>query len=135
MNSTTCKEKYLEWLEGIPHQWKCSIAEAMCSSMSESATLDCNQVKNCETVTSLSDFVVSGTVVCIHYTDEEGTDVERCFDFDEVMNNSLDGVVPNCLTSPEQWAAFSYVEKIQAIVDKVCENCDETTTTTTTTIP
>ncbi len=125
LNSTTCKEKYIGWLTGIPHEWKCRIAEAMCSSMDELATVDCDQVKECETLTSLSTFTVIDSSVCIVYTDEEGTEVTRCFDFNDVLNNSLESVDPNCLSTAEEWANLSFTGKFQAIVDKICQNCDE----------
>lgn len=97
-------------------------------------SLDCEQVRECETLTSLSEFTQDGTEICITYTDEDEVSVERCFDVAEIINNFFDttNIAPGCVTSESIWNTLTITEKFQALVDTICNCCPETTTTTTT---
>lgn len=120
------------YLCNIPYQWRTQIAKVICLSIADQQSLDCQMVKDCETVTTLSTFSVNGTEICITYRDENGVSFERCFDIETIINNSLDGIDPKCITTQEIWDSLSYEERIQAIIDYAC-TCEEITTTSTTT--
>src|SRR5688572_21514820 len=132
-NYTICCREIEKQLESLPKQWRLEIAKFVCSYLEEN-NIDCEDVINCQTVTSLSEFTVSGTNVCISYTDENLVTVNRCFDFEDVLNSTLDEVDPQCLMTQAQWNVLSYTQRWQAMVTKVCEECTgEITTTSTTT--
>lgn len=114
-----CEEVMSKYLCDVPSEWRKQIVKVVCSAMV--STENCEKFKDCEALTSLSAFSVDGTEVCISYKDENGVIVERCFDFGDIMNSSLDGVDPNCLMTQEEWDALSHLERIQAIIDYGCD--------------
>jgi hypothetical protein len=122
-----------EYLCNIPYQWRKEISKAICASVSEQQSLDCEAVQNCETVTTLSAFSVVGTQVCVTFTDEDKVSFTRCFNWQDIQNSTLDDVDPNCITSQEAWDGMTFTERIQAIIDYACTCVEITTTTTTTT--
>jgi hypothetical protein len=127
------RDNILKQLDSLPSKWREQIADALLSSAKQASALDCDQVKNCETVTSLSGFQVSGTSVCVSYKDEKNVTVVRCFDFAASINSSLDGVDPKCITSTSSWNVMTYKQKWQALIDSVCTTCEDAPTTTTST--
>lgn len=135
----TCKEIILEKLCELPSGWRDQMAELICVYIKEhNDSLLCSAVKDCETLTSLLNFEVDGTQVCISFKDELGITVDRCFDYDDVVNNFLNLLNPNCLASEEDWYAMSPNDKMQVMIDRVCEDCTDddyvvSTTTTTST--
>ena len=127
-----CEQVVSEYLCDLPSEWRKQITKVICQTLTSQTTIDCEDIKNCETVTSLSGFSVQGTEVCITYKDEKGISFVRCFNWNDVQNSTLDDVDPRCITSQEIWDDMSYAERIQAIIDFACD-CAITTTTTTTT--
>lgn len=125
------KQQILEHLSPLPCDWAQSIANVLCEFQSSIQTPDCNKVKECETLTSLSDFVIDGNSVCITYKDENKVSVERCFDVTEILNNSVNDIDSGCVASSTSWNGMSYLEKFQAIIDTLCNCCPSVTTTTT----
>lgn len=131
----TCKEKILAQLTNIPTSWAIQIANVICDTIEVDVT--CEKVKECETLTTLSVFSVSGSEVCIEYKDEDGTTFRRCFNMNSIINNSLYNINPKCLTSQSNWRGMTFAQQWQMIIDKVCTDCTPvytTTSTTTTTI-
>lgn len=126
-----CEQLVREYLCNIPYQWRNQIAKAICVMLNEQQTLDCKQVKECETLTTLSSFSVEDTEICITYTGENGIAVTRCFDWTQIAC-PLDDVDPKCIMSQEDWDLLTCQEKMQAIVDYACY-CGTNSTTTTTT--
>lgn len=127
-----CEQVISEYLCDVPSQWRTQIAKAICANLNEQQSLDCEAVRNCETVTTLSAFSIEGTQVCITYMDEDRESFTRCFDWQDIQNTILDDVDPKCITSQEIWDEMTFTERIQAIIDYAC-TCEEITTTTTTT--
>ena len=121
----------LQYLCDLPSAWAKQMAKVICKFINPTVPLECNDVKKCETLTSLSVFTVNGSQVCITYTDENGVSVNRCFDMSDV---GLD-LDPKCIMTQENWDLLSWKEQIQAIIDYACTCQAITTTTTTTTIP
>lgn len=131
-----CKELIISKLSHLPSEWRCQIADVICNYVKTSySSLLCSDFKACETITSLSAFSVDGNEVCISFKDEEGVTVERCFNYTSIINNWLNQLDPNCLGTRSEWVAMTHDEKIQSMIDQICESCsdDATTTTTTTT--
>lgn len=119
-----CKQKFIDYLQFIPQTWREQIADVLCTYVvNGSINIDCDKVIECQTLTSLSDFTVTGTIVSITFVDEHGVSVTRTFDFNDILNHELDSVDPGCLSSVQEWNNMTYVQKWQAIIDKVCETC------------
>lgn len=76
-NCISCKEELKAKLASIPSEWREVIATAICENKQ---TVTCEDLTDCETLTSLSAFSVVGDNVCISYKDENGVTVQRCFD-------------------------------------------------------
>lgn len=130
ISCNNCEEVIGKYLCDLPSEWAKQIAKVICSFISPSTPVDCNEVKRCEILTTLSAFSISGSEICITYTDEEGTPWERCFDIAEIglpLN-------PKCIMSQEDWDLLTWEQQVQAIIDYAC-NCGFTTTTTTTIVP
>jgi hypothetical protein len=117
------KQQIKDMLDALPSKWADQLATILCQIKEDKESVDCNKVKECETVTSLSDFTVSGTTVSIKYTDENGTQVTRSFDAGTVVNGTLDDLDPNCLASAEEWNSLSYDQRIQLLIDAHCACC------------
>lgn len=121
-----------EYLKDIPSKWREQLTSVLISIQQE---VDCEQVKECETLTSLSNFTIDGTEVSIQYKDEDGVTVTRSFDTESILNTTLEDVDPSCLATPTEWSNMTYTEKIQLIITSHCDCCEPTSTTTTTTTP
>lgn len=104
------------YLCDLPSEWRTQIAKVICDYINPDVPLNCDDVRSCETVTTLSAFTITGTQVCITYKDENNIEHNRCFDAADV---SLD-LDPKCLMSQSAWDLLSWKEKIQAIIDKAC---------------
>lgn len=111
----------------------CNQSHPLGSTCESKSTVSCTDVKRCETVTSLSPFVVKGTEVCIEYKDEKGIVIKRCFDIQPILNNTLKDVDPRCIASKQDWDAMNFQQKFQAIINYNCPVEATTTTTTSTT--
>lgn len=133
MTYRNCVKQVTDELSSLPKVWAEKLACNICNLVDTedecSTTTDCDDIKDCQTVTVLSDFTVTENTVCISFNDERGVKVTRCFDAslytDEI--NYTDGICINPL-----WGTLSATDKWQAIIDKVCYCCNPTTTTTTT---
>lgn len=128
-----------EILKDVPKKWRDAMIQILLDITSSCTTgqVDCATVKECETVTTLSEWVVNGAEVCITFTNEAGIEIERCFSVENILNEQLstDNIDPGCITTPTVWNTLTYTEKFQALIDTVCNCCPTTSTTTTTTIP
>lgn len=112
-----CRELMEKYLCDLPFEWRSQIAMVICKYLNAEETIDCIDIKKCETLTYLSAFTITGREVCIDYKDENGSTVHRCFNMDDVVLN-LD---PKCIMSQEDWDLLSWKEQIQALIDYVCE--------------
>jgi len=137
INCKNCNNDVENYLSLLPSKWRKKIAEIVCKYIiCTKQSINCEDFKGCETITSISEFSQNGTELCISYTDEQGVTVERCYDFSSTINYTIDDVDQGCLATDEEWANMSYVERMQLIVDRACQDCTTTTTeevTTTTT--
>lgn len=126
-----------ELLKDLPSKWRDELINILIKIQDNIQGVDCLTVKSCETLTTLSEFTQTDTEVCITYTDEHLVSVQRCFDLEDTLNQTLEDIDPGCVTTPTLWNTMSYKEKFQALIDTVCNCCPATTTstTTTTTIP
>lgn len=129
----TLEQQLTELLKDIPSIWRDKLIQLLCQIKADKSTIDCAQVRECETVTTLSNFEIDGTTVSISYTDEGGVTVTRSFDVDTLLNAQLEGLDQGCLTDETTWSNMSFLEKIQMFVDAHCDCCPTTTTTSTTT--
>lgn len=119
----TLKEKLDQYLGSLPSAWREKLTTLLCELDSDRNKVNCQDVKNCETLTSLSAFTITGTVVSIKYKDEKGVTTTRSFDASNILNNSLSGIDPNCLTSQSNWNTLSYQQRIQLLIDSHCDCC------------
>lgn len=124
-NTMTFKEQIEKYLSGLPSKWAEQLTEILCQIKAEKQEPDCQTVKDCETVTSLSPFTVNGTIVSIQYKDEKGITVTRSFDTSQILNESLNDIEAVCLTDEVTWESLSFAERIQLIINTVC-NCSGT---------
>lgn len=131
----TTEQQICEYLKDLPSEWRDKLTGILVQIKNDRESIDCQQVKDCETLTSLSDFTLNGTEVSIKYKDENEVTVTRTFDTSELMNNILDDIDPACLAEQTEWDNLSFVGRFQLLIDAQCGCCDSTTTTTTTTIP
>lgn len=121
---STCKEQLTENLKAVPSKWREQLISVLCQIKEDKQNPDCQTVKDCETVTTLSDFDVDGTTASITYVDENSVSYTRSLDIALVLNNLLNEVDPNCLMSEEGWLNLNFVGKFQAIIDAHCDCCD-----------
>jgi len=126
----TFKQQIEEYLKDIPSKWKDSLVQLLCEIKDEKVEPDCNTIRDCETLTTLSNFSVAGDTISIVYTGEDGVGVTRSFSISEILNQSLN-IDPNCLTTPTEWSNLDLSGKIQLLIDSHCDCCSSTTTTTT----
>jgi hypothetical protein len=129
-----CRGTYEALLIDLPEKWRSQIADALCNAIGKKYSLDCDDVKECETVTHLSSFTQTDDEICITFKDEESVEWERCFDISS-LTPTLEGIDPKCVATQEEWDAMTYIQQIQAIIDKIEDCCCTTTTTSTTTTP
>lgn len=119
------KQQIEEYLSALPSKWVEQLTTLLCEIKEDRESVDCAKVKQCETVTSLSDFTLSGTTASIKYTNEAGVQVTRSVDVGTLLNGTLDDLDPNCLTTADAWNGMSYVERIQTLIDSHCDCCAE----------
>lgn len=118
-----CKEVMMKYLCDIPSQWRESISKAICLAIPQSDDLDCDDMKKCETLTSLSSFKTSGTTISIIFTDEKHKEHLLTMNLSSVINRSLDSIDPMCLTTPEIWAVLTNQQRFEVIMNSSC-NCN-----------
>jgi hypothetical protein len=129
MNYSTCVKKYIALMPSLPPRWAemiaCNICNIVCNPIST-----CEDIRNCQTLTELTNFDVDGRRVCFSYDDERGVRLTRCFTL-PITIDGIDDTEGSCLT--EEWGDLTSTEKWQAVVDKICNCCQPATTTSTTT--
>lgn len=117
----------------IPNEWRTPIAQALKLIM-PCVEPTCDDIKDCQTLTSLSPFTISGDgILSVTFTDEKGRERIRTIDLTGVIQDSLLSIDPKCIMSQEDWDALSHVERLSAILSASCDCCTTSTTTTTST--
>ena len=124
------KDEIKAHLQGIPSKWQTKLTDLLYEIATDGSCMDCEDVKACETVTSLSNFTTSGSVVSIVYTDERGISVTRSFDVRQLLSGYFN-INPDCLTDTSTWNNMTFSEQLQMLIDSHCDCCSTTTTTTT----
>jgi len=119
----TCEDQLSEFLTAVPSKQREQLISVLCQIKADKQSPSCEEVKNCETLTTLSDFSIDGTVTSITYKDEGSVSYTRSFDVSLILNNLMNEIVPGCLMSTEDWLNLDFSEKFQAIVDAHCECC------------
>lgn len=120
LTTTNCKETILDTLCDVPSPLKEEVANAICAAFSDKNSPDC---PTCETVKVTSPFYISeGDGMCLSFRDENGVYVTNCFSINDVLKYLTTNVDPGDIASPEQWEAWDYVDRIQAIIYYRC-NC------------
>lgn len=118
-------------MANIPNEWTKLLNDILCKLKGTDADI-CHLQKDCQTVTSLSDFVQDGSNVSIIFTDEKVLPYDRQLQLEIIINHLFDNVASECIMTKEDWLNATFGEKFQAVIDDVCTCCDTTTTTTTT---
>jgi hypothetical protein len=116
----------------IPFEWRKGIVQALCYTL-DNIGVSCDDVKGCQTLTKLYPFSINGNILTAKFKDENGNVVSRTINLVDVIDDSLASVNPGCIMGIDEWSSLHHFEKIQAIIDAVCECCPNTTTTSSTT--
>lgn len=124
MDCKECEKQLTEYLAEVPSKWREQLISVLCQIKTDKQALDCQVVKDCETITSLSEFTVDGSITSIVYTDENDVSYTRTFDVSSILDNLMNTIDPSCLMSEEDWLNLNFVGKFQAIVDAHCECCE-----------
>lgn len=121
LTATNCKETILATLSTLPSPLKEDLADAICQAFSDKNSPAC---PTCETVKITSPFYISeGDGMCLSFRDENGVYVTNCFSLNDVLKFLTDEVDPGLIApSLEQWLAWDYIDRIQAIIYYRC-NC------------
>lgn len=120
-----------EILKDLPEKWRDALIKILLEIQNDRQSLTCDEVRQCQTVTQLSEFYYNDTEICITYTDENEVIIERCFSIENIINEIFNvDIDPLCVTDVTTWNTMSITEKIQALIDTVCNCCPATTTTT-----
>lgn len=95
-NCTDCNKTYQAYLSDLPSEWRKQIADLMCKVVEDVSGVECEDVKACETLTSLSPFTLEDTTLSITYRDERGVSTTRSVDLgfspeDDFIQNQFDG--------------------------------------------
>lgn len=121
----TFKEQIEKYLSHLPSEWKTQLVQILCLINDQKEEPSCDTIKDCETVTTLSNFSVNGTVVSIQYKNESGVTVTRSFDAENIINGALSDIDPGCLATASEWESLTFTERIQLLIDKQCDCCEE----------
>lgn len=119
----TFKEQIEKYLAPLPSEWKTKLTTILCEINSSQNTVSCQDVKKCETLTSLSQFTRNGSIISIQYKDEKGTTVTRSIDLSDVVNSQLDDLDPGCLTDETTWNNMTLTQRLQLLINSHCECC------------
>ena len=129
-----CEAELNALLYDMPSLWREGIVKALCKYEQELQEVkDCEQLKNCQTVSQLFPWEITGENVCISYKNESGNIQKKCFNVLDLFGDSLDSINFGCEVDAQTWASYTFAEKIQKIIDVICERVPTTTTTTSTT--
>ena len=77
MACSECNKTYQAYLCDIPSAWREQIAELMCKVVGDVEEITCEEVQECETLTTLSPFTLDGDTLSITYVDERGVSITR----------------------------------------------------------
>jgi hypothetical protein len=119
----TDREQIADYLKNLPSEWAEKLTDLLVQIKCSQTQPTCAEVKECETLTSLSAFRVTGSQACITYKDEDGVSIERCFDAGDLINGLLD-VDPDCLADETTWNSLTFKEKFQLLINSHCDCCD-----------
>jgi hypothetical protein len=64
-------------IPSFPQTWRNELEALLCEIINERQNIDCQTVKDCETLTSFNSFTLNGGVLSISYTDEKGVITTR----------------------------------------------------------
>jgi hypothetical protein len=117
----------------VPAKWRKALIQALCFTLHSKPQFTCDMVENCETLTYLAPLTIDGTTISTSYRNERGQTIVRSIDIEAALNEAGSLVDPSCIMSEEDWAELTHAERIQAIIDAMCDCCPATTTTSTTT--
>jgi hypothetical protein len=120
----TFKEQIEIYLAPLPSEWREKLTAILCEINASQQTVNCDDVKDCETLTSLSAFSIQGTNLSIQYRDEDQVNTTRTVNLENVINQTLEDIDPNCLTSEVTWASMTYTQRLQLLIDSHCDCCD-----------
>lgn len=110
-----------KYLCEIPFDWREDIINAIIAiEAGNNNSSNCENIQNCQTVTSLSPFTLVGTILTIKYTDENGTVKTSTIDISPIIEDSLDNIDPKCIATEEEWAEMTNKERLQAIFNRSC---------------
>lgn len=121
----TFKEQIELYLDKLPSKWKEDLTAILCEINNNRQVPDCTDFKNCETLTSLSDFSVQGNTVSIRYKDEAGVTYTRSFNVETILNNQLNDIDPECLTDATTWSNLTFSQRLQLLINSHCDCCSE----------
>lgn len=124
MNITcdNCVQVLDKYLCDIPSVWRKSIVRAICLFLPENETPTCEQVKTCETITSLSAFTTNGTIISVTFKDEKHKSHVLTIDIGNALTQSLSGLNPMCLATQEEWESWTNEQRWNRIINSSC-NC------------
>lgn len=124
MNCKECKDQLTEYLSAVPSKWREQFITVLCQIKEDKQNPECDVVKDCETVTTLTDFTVEQTTAVTTYTDENGVSYIRRFNVALILDNLMNQLDPGCLMSEEDWLNASYLTKFQTLIDSHCDCCE-----------
>ena len=119
-NCAKCEQALSPYICDLPQKWQKAIVNAVCISIN--ADLTCDDVKSCETLTSISPITSTGNVISMDFFDENHKKYILSMDITALVNTSLDGLDASCVATPEDWANMSNKERIELIINSSC-NC------------
>lgn len=124
MDCKECEVQLSDYLSAVPSKWREQLISVLCQIKEDKQNPDCQIIRDCETVTTLSDFNIDRTTASVTYIDEDSVSYNRSFDISLILNNLMNDIDPGCLMTEEDWLNLNFVSKFQAIVDSHCECCD-----------
>lgn len=123
MACLTCEQQLATDLSALPSKWRDQLISVLCQVKRDKQKPECQDVKDCETLTTLSDFTTSGSSASVTFQDEHGVSYERSFDISDILNNLMNNLDPGCLMTSTEWENLNYQEKFQEIINKHCDCC------------
>lgn len=119
-NCAKCEQALAPQICDLPAEWQKAIVKAVCISIN--TPLTCDDVKECETLTSLSPITADNTAISMTFTDENHKKYVLSMDFTSIMKTSLDHIDPQCFSTIDEWADLTNKERIERIINSSC-NC------------
>lgn len=119
----SCEEQLSGYLTSVPSKWREQLISVLCLIKKDKQNLDCQEVRECETVTSLSDFSTTGAVASITFTNEDEVSYSRSLNMSFILNDIMNKIDPQCLISKTDWLNLTFSEKIGRIISKQCDCC------------